>query len=196
MAASKGRTLSVPPVTDRSNPWTTRSTHTPYENQWIAIEHNDVTTPGGSNGVYGVVRFKNYAVGVVPIDEHDHTWLVGQYRYPLDAYSWEIPAGGCPLDEHVEATAFRELREETGLVAARLEPLLEGLQLSNSITDEEAWAFVATGLTLHEAEPEDTEDLTLWRLPVDDAIEMALRGEIKDAFTLMAMLRLHASRNL
>jgi len=187
--------VNAPPKTDLTNPWVTHTTDTPYENQWIAIEHNAVTTPGGSDGVYGVVRFKNQAVGIVPIDDHDHTWLVGQFRYPLDEYSWEMPAGGCPDGEHVAATASRELREETGLVAGHLEPLLEGVHLTNSITDETAWAFVATDLTVDKAEPEDTEDLTLWRLPVDDAIEMVLAGTIKDAFTVMALLRLHASRS-
>jgi len=158
------------------------------------VDHSDVTTPGGSSGIYGVVRFKNRAIGILPIDAEDHTWLVGQYRYTLDEYSWEIPAGGSPMDEDPEATAHRELLEETGLLAGRLTPLLSEVRLSNSVTDETAWCWVATELTMTEAEPEDTEDLQVRRLPVDDVIEMVMNGEINDAFTVMSFLRLHAQR--
>lgn len=158
------------------------------------MEHNDVTTPGGSPGIYGVVRFKNRAVGILPIDADDHTWLVGQYRYTLNEYSWEIPAGGSPMDEEPEDTAHRELLEETGLRAGRLTPLLSGVRLTNSVTDESAWCWVATELTMTEAEPEDTEDLQVRRLPVDDVIEMVMNGEINDAFTILSFLRLHAER--
>jgi len=180
--------------TPQHNPWTTHSTDIAYENPWIRVEHNAVTTPGGSDGIYGVVRFKNRAVGVVPVDDDDHTWLVGQYRYALDEYSWEIPAGGCPEGHQVEDTALRELREETGLVAATLSPILSGVHLTNSVTDETAWAFLATDLTMSDAEPEDTEELALRRLPLDEAIELVLRGEITDAFTILALLRIHAER--
>lgn len=176
------------------NPWVTHETTVPYENTWIRIEHSTVTTPGGSEGIYGVVRFKNRAVGVVPIDEHDHTWLVGQYRYALDEYSWEIPAGGCPDNETPEGTALRELLEETGLIAETLTPVLAGVRLTNSVTDETAWSYVATGLTMSTAEPEDTEDLAITRLPMDDAIAMVLDGRINDAFTIMTLLRIHADR--
>lgn len=183
------------PEVSIDNPWTTHTTEVGYENPWIRIDHHTVTTPGGNDGIYGVVHFKNAAVGVLPIDEDDHTWLVGQYRYPLDEYSWEMPEGGCPTDEDPEVAARRELREETGLIAGTLRPLLAGIRLSNSVTNETAFAYVATDLQRTEAEPEDTEDLTLWRLPVDDVIDMTLRGEINDSFTVMAVLRLHAERN-
>lgn len=184
----------LPPTVDITSPWTTNATAVPYENQWIRIEHNEVTTPGGSDGVYGVVRFKNRAVGVLPVDEHDHTWLIGQYRYALDEYTWEMPAGGCPEGELVEETARRELLEEAGLAAGTLSPLLSRVHLTNSVTDETGWVFVATDLTMVAPEPEDTEELALWRLPVDDAINMVLQDEISDAFTVMALLRLHAIR--
>lgn len=165
-----------------------------YENQWIRVDHNTVTTPGGSDGIYGVVHYKNRAVGVVPIDQYDHTWLVGQYRYTIDEYSWEMPAGGCPEGERVRDTAARELAEETGLVAGELQPLLSEVHLSNSTTDEAAWVFVATDLAQVQAEPDDTEELALWRLPVDEAIALVLEGQINDAFTVMALLKLHALR--
>lgn len=176
------------------NPWKTHSTRIGYENQWITVEHNEVTTPGGSPGIYGVVRFKNLAVGVLPIDDEDHTWLVGQYRYPLDQYSWEMPAGGCPTGEQPTDTAHRELLEETGLRAETLTPLLTGVKLTNSVTDENAFAFVATGLTPGESEPEDTEDLQVRRLPVEEAIDMCVSGEIDDAYTIMAFLKLAHQR--
>lgn len=183
-----------PPRVPTTNPWTTHSTTIGYENQWIRVDHNTVTTPGGSDGIYGVVHFKNRAVGVVPIDQHDHTWLVGQYRYALNEYSWEMPAGGCPEGERVENTAARELTEETGLVAGDLQPLLSEVRISNSVTDETAWVFLATDLVQAQAEPEDTEELALWRLPVDDAIALVLDGRINDAFTVMALLTLRAQR--
>ena len=176
------------------NPWVTHSTSVPYENQWIRVEHDAVTTPGGKPGIYGVVRFKNLAVGVLPIDAEDHTWLVGQYRYPLNEYSWEIPAGGCPKGEDPLDTARRELREETGLIAGTLTPLLSGIKLSNSVTDEDAFAYVATDLTVGEAEPEDTEDLQVKRLPVDEVIEMVMNDEIDDSFTVLAFQRLALTR--
>ena len=177
-----------------NNPWITKSTNVPYENQWIRVEHNEVITPGGSPGIYGVVRFKYRAVGIVPIDENGFTWLVGQFRYAVDEYSWEMPAGGCPVGEDIENTARRELLEETGLIAETLTPLLDNVQLTNSVTDEIAWVFVATGLTVTQPEPEDTEELAVRRLPLTDAIQMVLDGEINDAFTIMALLRIHADR--
>lgn len=166
----------------------------PYENAWIRVEHSNVTTPGGSKGIYGAVRFAHDAVGVIPIDDEDHTWLVGQYRYVTSEYSWEMPEGGSEAGETFHETAVRELKEETGLTASELTPLFSGVALSNSICDERAHAFVATGLTAGAATPEDTEDLTLRRLPVDDAIQMVLAGEINDAFSVMAFLTLDALR--
>jgi len=176
------------------NPWTTHSTEIRYENPWIRVEHSQVTTPGGSEGIYGVIRFDNVAVGIVPIDDEDHTWLVGQYRYALDEYSWEIPAGGSPRGEDTADTARRELIEETGLRCGTLTTLFEGVRLSNSVTDETAIAYLATALSPGDAEPEDTEELQLRRLPVDDVIAMVLRGEINDSFTVLAFQRIALNR--
>ena len=177
-----------------ANPWTTHSTEVGYENPWIRVEHSEVTTPGGSPGIYGVIRFANWSVGVIPIDEDDHTWLVGQYRYALEEYSWEMPEGGCPEGESHEDAAHRELLEETGLRAAKLVPLFSGVRLSNSVTDESATAFLATGITQGEAQPEDTEELQVRRLPVDEAIDMVLSGEINDSFSVLAFQRLALMR--
>lgn len=159
-----------------------------YDNAWIRVRHDEVIRPDGLPGVYGVVQYKNKAIGVLPIDAEGHTYLVGQYRYTLDVYSWEIPEGGCPEGESPLEAAKRELLEETGLVASEWKPL--GIaHLSNSVSDEEATYFLATGLTQHQAEPEGTEKLEVRRVPFDAALRMALAGEITDALSVMAIMR-------
>ncbi len=172
-----------------TNPWTTHTTAAVYDNAWIEVTHREVTTPTGTPGIYGLVHFNNQAIAVVPIDDEDHTWLVSQYRYAIDRYTWEIPEGGGPLHESPVDAARRELLEECGLHAAHLD-LIAVSELSNSVTDEQAHIFVATGLTAGEANPDDTELLALRRLPVDDAIDMALSGEITDALSQIALFRL------
>ncbi|NJB85069.1 8-oxo-dGTP pyrophosphatase MutT (NUDIX family) [Lewinella marina] len=170
------------------NPWTRKSTDIRYENPWIRVEHHEVVNPAGKDGIYGLVRYKNHAIGIVPIDEEGYTYLVGQYRYALDEYSWEIPEGGCPVGTSTLETAKRELREETGLVAAEWEHIME-FHLSNSVSDEWGVAYVARQLRQEAAEPEDTEDLRLRRVPLREAIEMTLDGRIKDALSILALQR-------
>ena len=196
MPAKRGRAEAVSAGTEPAggNPWQTLSTLRVYANPWIEVREDQVRTPSGAAGIYGVVQYQNRAVGVVPIDEDGFTWLVGQYRYTHDSYEWEIPEGGCPAGETLEACALRELQEETGLVAAELTPLLSPalspLQLSNSTTDETAYLFVARRLTVGAANPEDTEALALWRLPLAEAVAMALDGRIRDVMSVVALLRL------
>lgn len=172
------------------NPWITHSTKVVYDNPWIQVTESDVTNPNGGSGIYGVVHFKNRAIGVVPVDEENHTWLVGQYRYTLDSYEWEIPEGGCPENESPLEAAKRELLEETGLTARHYETLLDNIALSNSVSDERATVFVATGLQEGSANPEETEDLRLRRLPLTEAIEMVKRGAITDSVSVIALLML------
>lgn len=172
------------------NPWITHQVRSVYDNPWLRVEDHDITNPAGRPGQYGVIRYKNRAVGIVPIDESGCTWLVGQYRYPLGEYSWEIPAGGCPAEESPLETAQRELAEETGLTAKNYRVLLDEVALSNSVSDERATLFVATDLTPGLSSPEETEALRLRRLPLHEAIEMVLRGEITDSLSVMALLRL------
>ncbi|MEN0003843.1 MAG: NUDIX hydrolase [Bacteroidota bacterium] len=173
------------------NPWKTLSQKQVYSNPWISVSHREVLNPAGNPGIYGVVQFQNYAVGIIPIDEAGNTWLVGQYRYTLEQYSWEIPEGGCPLGEDVLAAAKRELLEETGITAQQWTPILEA-DMSNSVTDERAYVFVATQLSFGEAQPEETEDLRVKKLPLEEAIQMALDGRMRDALAMLALLKVKA----
>jgi 8-oxo-dGTP pyrophosphatase MutT (NUDIX family) len=173
------------------NPWKTLTTKQVYDNPWINISHREVLNPSGNPGIYGVVHFKNLAVGIVPVDADWNTWLVGQYRYTLDLYTWEIPEGGCPSGELALDAAKRELLEETGITALRWTHVLD-MHTSNSVTDEVAIAYLAQDLTFGEAEPEDTEDLQLRKLPFDEVIDMVLRGEITDGLSVAALLQVEA----
>lgn len=169
------------------NPWQTRSQKSVYDNPWIAVEHREVITPGGSDGIYGIVHFKNRAIGIVPLDEAGNIWLVGQYRYALDEYSWEIPEGGAPFGESALVAAQRELQEETGITASRWDELLQ-FTTSNSVTDERGVAFLARGLSFGAAAPEDTEDITVVKLPLARAIALIFEGVITDGLSIMALL--------
>ncbi|MGA3293140.1 MAG: NUDIX hydrolase [Candidatus Acidiferrales bacterium] len=173
---------------ETKNPWTVISKASVYENAWIRVDHHEVLNPSGSPGVYGTVHFKGHAIGVVPIDEDGNTILVGQYRFPLGAYSWEIPqGGGLPTATFLES-AQRELREECGLTAKCWAEVL-GMDLSNSVTDERGTAFLAWDLTDGLAEPEDTEQLQVARVPFWDAVDRVKSGEIRDSVSVAAILR-------
>jgi 8-oxo-dGTP pyrophosphatase MutT (NUDIX family) len=168
------------------NPWQIVSSNRVYDNPWITVREDQVLRPDGQPGIYGVVHYKNIAVGVLAIEE-DHVYLVGQYRYPLERYSWEIPEGGCPEGEEPLRAAQRELREETGLEARRWQRLGEAY-LSNSVADEYAVWFLATGLVPGEVRPEGTERLSVRRVPLREALAMALDGEITDALSILALM--------
>jgi len=170
--------------------WITCSQEIVYENPWIRLEHHEVINPAGKPGIYGKVCFKGKAVGIVPVDTEGNTWLVGQHRYTLDQWSWEIPMGGSPADEDPARTAYRELLEETGLRAGRLRQI-QYLHTSNSITDEEGYVFLAQELEAGEAAFEDSEqDMQIRKLPLAQAIRMARCGEITDAISVAALLEL------
>jgi 8-oxo-dGTP pyrophosphatase MutT (NUDIX family) len=169
------------------NPWKTLSSRAVYENPWIGVREDSVIRPDGSPGIYGVVHFKNRAVGVLPVDRDGAIWLVGQYRYPLDAYSWEIPEGGSPETESPEQTARRELREETGLLAGRLE-LVATSHLSNSVCDELGYVFRATELSEGADEQEGTERIVVRRVKWEEAWQMLKAGEITDSLSVIAIL--------
>ena len=175
-------------MSETNNPWTILSEEKKYSNRWIEVTEFDVLNPSGNKGIYGVVHFKNHAIGILPLDENMNTYLVGQYRFPLNEYSWEIPEGGCPLGEEKLEGAQRELLEETGLKAKHWQIILE-MHLSNSVCDEAATIYVATGLSQHEAIPEETEQLVIKKLPFDEAYDMVKRGEITDAMSVAAILQ-------
>jgi 8-oxo-dGTP pyrophosphatase MutT (NUDIX family) len=176
-------------LTEKLGPWTRRTATRVYDNPWIEVEHHEVVTPGGSEGVYGVVHFKNTAIGVIPLDDAGNTWLVGQYRYPHRAYSWEIPAGGGPLGTDPIASARRELAEEVGLQAERVDLILE-MDLSNSSTDERCLIYLARGLSPCPQDPDDTEDLALKKLPIDELYRQVVAGQHRDSLTIAGVLKL------
>lgn len=170
-----------------------RSRRVAYENAWVTVWHDEVDRPDGSPGIYGVVHFANLAAGVVALDDQDRIVLVGQHRYTLDAYSWEIPEGGVPTGESALDGARRELREETGVEAGRWQELAR-VDLSNSITDEQAVLFLATDLTHGDADPEPTEALDLRWVPFDEALAMSIDGRITDVMSVAAIQRVALAR--
>ncbi|UUX52269.1 NUDIX hydrolase [Nisaea acidiphila] len=167
--------------------WQVLETRKVYDNPWIGVTEHDVLDPNGNPGLYGVVRVKGLAVGVLPVDGEGMTWLVGQQRFPRDYYSWELPEGGGDFDDP-RGSAERELLEETGLTAASWQELVR-MDLSNAITDEQAMGFLAWDLAEGTAAPEACERLEIRRLPVRDVVEMALNGEIVDAFSQAMLLK-------
>ena len=171
--------------------WKKLSSRTVFENDWMRVLEDHVINPGGGENQYGHVQFKNLAVAIIPVDEEGNTWLVGQDRYTLDSYSWELPMGGAPKEEEPLAAAKRELKEETGLTAERWSELMR-LHTSNSITDESAIVFVAEGLTEGDTAFEEAEDLSIRKLALADAVAMVNAGEITDAVSVAALLRYSA----
>lgn len=180
-------------MTDESNPWTVLRSETKYDNPWITVVENAVLTPAGTPGIYGVVHLKTIATGVIPIDSQGNTVLVGQYRFPLGRYSWEIPEGGASFDEGALAGAKRELAEEAGLHAAHWQELAR-LDTTNCITDESGAIYVAWGLSETAAHPDDDEQLALRRLPYVEAVAMAMDGRITDAISLIGLFKLELLR--
>jgi len=173
--------------------WQRLSRRVIYENDWMRVVEDEVINPGGGRNLYGHVHFRNRAVAIIAMDEAGNTWLVGQHRYTLDEYSWELPMGGAPLDETPLAAARRELREETGIEACNWSELMR-LHPSNSITDETGVVYLATGLEFGEPDFDETEDITIRKLPLDDAVAMVLDGRITDAISAAALLRVQLMR--
>jgi len=170
------------------NPWITKQSQQVYESPWIKVVKHDVLNPAGKPATYSVVNFKNLAIGVLALDNELNTWLVGQWRYPTDCYSWEIPEGGGILDVEPVESAKRELKEETGIVAKNYEELMR-LHLSNSATDELAIVYVATGLSFEDSEPEESEVLQLKKISLNEAYQWAMEGKITDAISIAAILK-------
>ena len=177
------------------NPWITHSSKEVYDNPWIQLTEHDVTNPGGGKSLYGKVHFKNFAIGIVPLDEEQNTWLVGQHRYPLNIYSWEIPMGGGAKDLPKIESAKRELKEETGITATKYTEICT-IHTSNSVTDEEGYAFLAQDLTMGETAFDETEQLDILKLPFTEALKMCDEGKITDSLSVAAIFRLARMLNL
>ena len=170
------------------NPWECTSSKIIYENPWIKVIEDKVLRPNKTNGIYGKVLFKNKAIGIIPVDENLNTWLVGQYRYTLNEYSWEIPTGGVPFEENTIDGAKRELKEETGLIARKLTKLLK-VHTSNSVTDEYGYVFLAEDLTQGEMNWDETEELQIKKLPLKKALEMVIESQITDSLSICGIFR-------
>lgn len=170
------------------NPWITIESHKVYENNWIGLTEHQVINPSGGKGIYGEVHFKNYAIGILPLDDELNTWLVGQYRFPLKAYSWEIPEGGGPLESDPLESAKRELEEETGLTATEWIEI-QRMHLSNSVSNELAIIYIAKGLSMGNSSPEETEELSIRKLPFEEAYQMVVNGQITDSMSVAALLK-------
>jgi len=171
-------------------PWTRLSTREVYANRWIRVREDQILHPDGSPGIYGVVQFRGVAVGVVPIDAQGRVVLVGQHRYVMDEYTWELPEGAANPDERsaLQVAAARELREETGFTAARWDDL-GGVQLSNSATDEIGHLFLARELSAGQAEPDPSEELAVKRVDLGEAYRMAMAGELTESLTVIGLAR-------
>ncbi len=169
------------------NPWKRLSSRLVYQNSWIRLREDKVVAPSGKEGIYGVVE-AHPAIGIVPLTEDGQTYLVGQFRYTLGVYSWEIPEGGGHPGESTWEGARRELLEETGLVASQW-TYLGSAYTSNSFTNEVAYLYLAEKLTQKQARPDHTEELEIVKLPFKKAWEMVQNGTIKDAMSIIALLR-------
>lgn len=184
----------TPPADDWTTPvgagWRSRASRTVHDSRWIGLEVHDAIAPTGAPAEYGVVRFKNHAIAVLPLFDVGSTVLVGQHRFALANYSWEIPEGGGPKDEPPLEAAKRELQEEAGLMAADWRLVLE-CELSNSVTDELGFGFLALDLSPTESAPDPTEALTLRRVPFAQALDLAMSGVIRDVLSVAMLLRVH-----
>lgn len=171
-----------------ANPWKVNSEKAIYDNPWISLTEYQVTNPAGNPGIYGKVHFKNVAIGVLALDEDLNTYLVGQYRFTIDRYSWEMPEGGGPFDELPLNAAKRELLEETGLKASQWTEI-QRIYLSNSVSDELSILYLARELEQHQAEPEETEQLVVKKVPFEEMYQMVCNGQIMDSMTVTAVLK-------
>jgi 8-oxo-dGTP pyrophosphatase MutT (NUDIX family) len=175
-------------IDESKNPWKTLKSEVKYDNPWIKITEHQTINADGGKGIYGVVHYKNIAIGIIPLDEDYNTWLVGQYRFPLNRYSWEICEGGGLHNVDVIESAKRELKEELGIVASNWTKLMD-MHLSNSVSDEVGIIFIAKGLEYHKPEPEEGEVLQIRKIPFSQVYDMVMNGEITDSLSVAGVLK-------
>ena len=175
-------------MNENHNPWKIVAEKPIYDNPWMKVTEYDVINPSGGKGIYGKIHFKNTGIGIIPLDDELNTYIVGQFRFTLSQYSWEIPEGGCPPGTDPLETAKRELIEETGLVAKKWSHLFD-MHLTNSIADEFGKVYLARALEQHTPMPEDTEKITIKKLPFDDAYKMVEDGIITDSLSMAAIYK-------
>jgi 8-oxo-dGTP pyrophosphatase MutT (NUDIX family) len=173
---------------EHKNPWQTVTSKIVYENPWIKVREDKVINPSGGDGIYGVVSFKNIAIGIVPVDQEGYTYLVGQYRYPLNEYSWEIPEGGGPIGIDILDSAKRELKEETGFTAKKWTNISR-IHTSNSVTSEVGFIFLAEELTAGESDLEATEDILVKKIKLKEAVDMVMNNQITDSLSIAGILK-------
>ncbi len=179
----------------QKNTWKKLSTKVVYDNPWIEIEHHEVLNPSGGAGIYGQVNFKNIAIGIIPVDDDLNTWLVGQFRFPIEEYSWEIPEGGCPMGEDILEAAKRELKEETGFSAEKY-TMIAKIHTSNSVCREVGYIFLAENLTQGESEPEETEDLQIKKISLKEAYDLVMNNQITDSLSVAGILKVAILKGL
>ncbi len=179
----------------QKNTWKKLSTQVVYENPWIEVEHHEVLNPSGGNGIYGQVNFKNIAIGIIPVDNELNTWLVGQFRFPIEEYSWEIPEGGCPMGEDILEAAKRELKEETGFSAEKY-TMIAKIHTSNSVCREVGYIFLAENLTQGDSEPEETEDLQIKKISLKEAFDLVMNNQITDSLSVAGIMKVAILKGL
>lgn len=182
-------------VSSGKNKWQTISIQEVYENPWIKLEEHQVINPAGGKGIYGKVHFKNIAIGIIALDEHNNTWIVGQHRYVLNEWSWEIPEGGGPMNTDPLESAKRELKEETGLSATTWTKIAT-VHLSNSVSDEVGIVFLAQNITEGVADLDETEaDMQVKKVPISEVLNMVNNGQITDSLSVIGLLKLASIKN-
>lgn len=170
------------------NPWKTLNSKQIYESPWISLQVDEVINPAGKPSTYSITKFKKLAIGVIPIDKDGNTYLVGQWRYPFNKYTWEIPEGGGSFEVEPVESAKRELLEETGITATNWEKILE-MDMSNYATNEVAHIFVATNLSFQPPQPDEDEEIEVKKVPIEKVFEMVMKGELTDSLTVAGIMK-------
>lgn len=170
------------------NPWQIKNDEIKLDTPWIRVHFHEVIDPGGNDGIYAKIHYKKLAVAIIPLDEEYNTWIIGQYRFPLNEYSWEVPEGGAEREEDPLECAKRELSEEAGVTANQWE-LIQEMSLSNASSDEKGLIYVAKDLSVHANHPDPDEQLEVKKIPFSKLYQMVIDGEITDSLSVAGVLK-------